>query len=89
MSFGSYNSYNPQNVAIAEQEIEMVTDLYNRILDSCHQKCIPSNYADGDLNKGESVCIDRCVAKFFQVNKKVGDKMAALNTAVQEAAAQP
>lgn len=42
---------------------------------SCHSKCIGTRYSEGDLNKGESVCIDRCVAKFFEVNKKVGEKM--------------
>ncbi len=33
---------------------------------------------EGDLNKGESVCIDRCVAKFFEVNKKVGEKLQGM-----------
>lgn len=42
---------------------------------SCHAKCISTRYADGDLNKGESVCIDRCVAKFNEVQKKVGEKL--------------
>lgn len=42
---------------------------------SCHAKCISPRYAEGDLSKGESVCIDRCVAKFFEVNKKVGEKL--------------
>ena len=42
---------------------------------SCHNKCVSARYAEGDLNKGESVCIDRCVAKFFEVNKKVGEKL--------------
>ena len=46
--------------------------IYNR---SCHNKCISPRYADGDLNKGESVCIDRCVAKFHEVQKKVGEKL--------------
>ena len=48
---------------------------------SCHAKCISTRYAEGDLNKGESVCIDRCVAKFFEVNKKVGEKMQAVGAA--------
>jgi import inner membrane translocase subunit TIM10 len=39
------------------------------------QKCIPAEYREGDLNKGESVCLDRCVAKFFEVNIKVSEKM--------------
>jgi len=34
-------------------------------------------YADGDLNKGESVCIDRCVIKFSETQKKVQDKLQA------------
>ncbi|KAI9340351.1 Tim10/DDP family zinc finger protein [Pilaira anomala] len=66
---------NPQNIALAEQELEMVTDLFNRITESCHQKCISKEYTTGDLNQGEAVCIDRCVAKFLDVNSKVGEKM--------------
>lgn len=42
---------------------------------SCHTKCIATRYAEPDLNKGESVCVDRCVAKFFEVNKKVGERL--------------
>ena len=52
--------------------------LCNVILRSCHAKCISTRYAEGDLNKGESVCIDRCVSKFFEVNKKVGEKLQAM-----------
>lgn len=50
----------------------------NVICRSCHAKCISTRYAEGDLNKGESVCIDRCVSKFFEVNKKVGEKLQAM-----------
>lgn len=34
---------------------------------TCHQKCINAKYADGEMNKGEGVCTDRCVAKFMEV----------------------
>ena len=44
---------------------------------SCHSKCISSRYAEAELNRGESVCVDRCVAKFFEVNKRVGERMQA------------
>ncbi|CAG8683021.1 1483_t:CDS:2 [Ambispora leptoticha] len=57
---------NPQNVAMAEQELEIVTDTFQRIVDSCFKKCIPTQYLEGELNKGESVCIDRCATKFFK-----------------------
>jgi import inner membrane translocase subunit TIM10 len=46
-----------------------------RLTESCTKKCIPADYREGDLNKGESVCLDRCVAKFFEVNIKVSEKM--------------
>jgi import inner membrane translocase subunit TIM10 len=36
---------------------------------------VPADYREGDLNKGESVCLDRCVSKFFDVNIKVSEKM--------------
>lgn len=40
---------------------------------------------EGDLLKGESVCIDRCVAKYFEVNKKVGERMQQMGGAAQAA----
>ncbi|KAF9229646.1 hypothetical protein BS17DRAFT_670354, partial [Gyrodon lividus] len=66
---------NNERIEMAINEIDMVSDVFNRIVSSCHSKCISARYAEGDLNKGESVCIDRCVAKFFEVNRKVGEKM--------------
>lgn len=47
----------------------------NRLSQSCTKKCIPPEYREGDLNKGESVCLDRCVSKFMEVNLKVSEKM--------------
>jgi import inner membrane translocase subunit TIM10 len=51
--------------------------LYCRLVRSCTEKCIPNDYREADLNKGESVCLDRCVSKFFEVNVKVSEKMQA------------
>ncbi|KAJ9192439.1 hypothetical protein DTO166G4_2977 [Paecilomyces variotii] len=64
-----------EKIAAAETEVEMVSDMFNRLTQSCVQKCIPTDYREGDLNKGESVCLDRCVGKFFEVNIKVSEKM--------------
>ncbi|PWY95597.1 putative mitochondrial intermembrane space translocase subunit Tim10 [Aspergillus sclerotioniger CBS 115572] len=64
-----------EKIAAAEIEVEMVSDMFNRLTQSCVQKCIPNDYREGDLNKGESVCLDRCVSKFFDVNMKVSEKM--------------
>ena len=46
-----------------------------RLVQSCTQKCIPNDYRESDLNKGESVCLDRCVSKMFDVNMKISEKM--------------
>lgn len=50
-------------------------DKIRRLAQSCTRKCIPKDYREADLNKGESVCIDRCVAKYMEVNIKIGEKM--------------
>ncbi|KAJ6102008.1 mitochondrial import inner membrane translocase subunit tim10 [Penicillium sp. IBT 16267x] len=62
-------------LAQAETEVEMISDMFNRLNESCAKKCIPVDYRESDLNKGESVCLDRCVSKFFDVNIKVSEKM--------------
>ncbi|PYH44814.1 Tim10/DDP family zinc finger protein, partial [Aspergillus saccharolyticus JOP 1030-1] len=64
-----------QKIAAAETEVEMISDMFSRLTQSCIKKCVPTDYREGDLNKGESVCLDRCVAKFFEVNIKVSEKM--------------
>ncbi|GAA5947439.1 hypothetical protein JCM3775_000858 [Rhodotorula graminis] len=64
-------------LAEAAMELEAVSDLFTRIVSSCHQKCISTRYAEPELNKGESVCVDRCVAKYFAVNEKVQERLQA------------
>ncbi|PKY04932.1 mitochondrial import inner membrane translocase subunit tim10 [Aspergillus campestris IBT 28561] len=64
-----------EKIAAAETEVEMISDMFNRLTESCTKKCIPNDYREGELNKGESVCLDRCVGKFFDVNIKVSEKM--------------
>lgn len=38
----------------------------------CQQKCISSHYKEGDLSKGEAVCLDRCVAKYLDIHERLG-----------------
>lgn len=102
LGFGQPQPTSAQKIAAAKQELEMVTDMFNRYLapppppnipdnerstrygtmvqvltnffsltQSCYKKCIPPSYQESELNKGESVCLDRCVSKFFDVNNKV------------------
>lgn len=77
-----------QNISPADQaklqmmqdmEIEMMSDLYNRMTQACHRKCIPPKYSEADLGKGESVCLDRCVAKYLDIHERIGKKLTAMS----------
>ncbi|KAJ1505785.1 protein transporter tim10 [Coelomomyces lativittatus] len=72
----STSAESSQNLAMAENEIDMMTDNFNIILKRCHSKCISEKYHESELTKGESLCIDRCVSKYFEVSLKVGKKLA-------------
>merc|ERR1712240_388527 len=63
-------------------EIEMMADMYNKMSGACQKKCIPPIYGDSELTKGESVCLDRCVAKYLDVHERIGKKLAS--SAIQD-----
>ncbi|KAF7663146.1 hypothetical protein LDENG_00216920 [Lucifuga dentata] len=54
----------------AELEVEMMADMYNRMTNACHRKCVPPHYKEAELTKGESVCLDRCVAKYLDLHER-------------------
>ncbi|KIY69642.1 hypothetical protein CYLTODRAFT_372250 [Cylindrobasidium torrendii FP15055 ss-10] len=73
-----------EKIEMASTELDTVTDFFNRMVSSCHAKCVAARfYTDGELNKGEQVCIDRCVGKYNEVQKKVGEKIQAKGQAQQ------
>ena len=67
-----------------EMEIEMMSDLYNRMTNTCHKKCIPPRYGEAELGKGEMICIDRCVAKYLDIHEKIGKKLTAMSMQDEE-----
>ncbi|RPA80623.1 import inner membrane translocase subunit tim10 [Ascobolus immersus RN42] len=73
--FGAPGPSSAQKIAAAEAELELVSDTFSRLSSSCAKKCIPKDYREADLNKGESVCLDRCVNKFFETTMKVSEIM--------------
>lgn len=64
-----------QKIQAAEAELDLVTDMFNKLVDNCHKKCIELKYTEGGLNNKESSCIDNCVVKYFETNVKVGENM--------------
>ncbi|CAD6567688.1 MAG: protein transporter tim10 [Cyphobasidiales sp. Tagirdzhanova-0007] len=79
---------NNERLEAATVEIEMVSDMFNRLIKACHAKCIDRRYQEDALSKGEGVCGDRCVAKYFLVNERVGERMQAQGSAIQAQQAQ-
>jgi import inner membrane translocase subunit TIM10 len=51
---------NSERLEAASVEMDMVSDLFNRMVKSCHAKCVDRKYLDPTLNNGESKCADRC-----------------------------
>lgn len=49
-----------ERLEAATMEMDMVSDLFNRMVKSCHAKCVDRKYIDESLAKGEGVCADRC-----------------------------
>ena len=54
-----------------------LTDILCRLQQACMKKCIPREYREGEINKGEGVCIDRCASKFFDVQMKISELLQA------------
>ncbi|XP_012245102.1 mitochondrial import inner membrane translocase subunit Tim10 [Bombus vosnesenskii] len=71
---------------VQDIEIEMMTDMFHRMTAACHKKCIPPKYYTPELSKGESVCLDRCIAKYLDVQERIGKKLQQIS--MQEASLQ-
>ncbi|XP_065663638.1 mitochondrial import inner membrane translocase subunit Tim10 [Hydra vulgaris] len=65
--------------SLAELEVEMMSDMYNRLTAACHKKCIATKYKEPELTKGESICLDRCVAKYLDIHERIGKKLTAMS----------
>ncbi|KAI1633188.1 mitochondrial import inner membrane translocase subunit TIM10 [Biscogniauxia mediterranea] len=73
LGFGRPQPTSAEKIAAVEAEMKLLTEMHNRLTKACAKKCVPVDYREGDLNKGESVCLDRCAAKFFDVHMKVSE----------------
>jgi len=64
-------------MGMAQQEMEYRVDLFTRMVQGCHEKCIDKRYKEADLNVGETSCVDRCTSKYWQVTGIVGQMLGA------------
>ena len=55
-----------------------------RMSNACQKKCVAPKYKESDLSKGESVCLDRCVAKYMEIHDRIGKKLTSVTMAEQQ-----
>ncbi|MBZ3871294.1 Mitochondrial import inner membrane translocase subunit Tim10 [Sciurus carolinensis] len=67
-----------------ELEVEMMADMYNRMTTACHRKCVPPHYREAELSKGESVCLDRCVSKYLDIQERMGKMLTEFSMQDEE-----
>ena len=65
-----------QAFAMANQEMEYRVD-YSTIGALVLRKCIDTRGLNGDLNVGETACVDRCSSKYWQSVGIVGQLLGA------------
>lgn len=62
-----------QRMELAEFQYDGLNGLLETIRKRCAEKCIPLDYGEGDITKGEGECTNRCVAKFMQGHRVIGN----------------
>ncbi|XP_007904596.1 mitochondrial import inner membrane translocase subunit Tim10-B-like [Callorhinchus milii] len=67
---------------MAELEVEMMADMYNRMMGACHS--VSPHYKVPELSKGEAVCLNRCVSKYHVVHERMGWKLTELSLQDEE-----
>ncbi|KAI0228856.1 protein transporter tim10 [Massospora cicadina] len=66
-----YGSSSKLDMEAVEKEYNMVNELFQRVQTTCRTKCIPAQYTQPEITKGESTCLDRCVQKYIQTATKI------------------
>ncbi|KAI1205409.1 mitochondrial import inner membrane translocase subunit TIM10 [Annulohypoxylon truncatum] len=73
LGFGRPQPSSEEKISAVQAEMKLLTQMHDRLTKACAKKCVPNEYRESELNKGESVCLDRCAAKFFDVHMKVSE----------------
>ncbi|KAK5657044.1 hypothetical protein OQA88_3570 [Cercophora sp. LCS_1] len=73
--FGARQPTSAEKIASVENELKVIAEMHTRMVKICSLKCIDKTYREGELSKGEAVCLDRCSAKFFEAHSKISDQL--------------
>ena len=69
--------------AVSPQEIEAMTDMFNKMTEQCFRKCV-AMYKESELSVGEATCVDRCVHKYMTSHEKVQKILTKHGEAMQQ-----
>ncbi|KAK0618170.1 Tim10/DDP family zinc finger-domain-containing protein [Bombardia bombarda] len=75
LGFGKPQPTSAERISAVENELKVVAEMHSRMVKICTLKCIDKTYREGELAKGESVCLDRCAAKFFESHQKISEQL--------------
>ena len=81
----------PSHLDLVRTELELMADMFNRMVGLCFQKCVDSRaYKDGelDVDVGEMSCTDRCAGKYLEASIRVGERLQKLEQQHQAAGPQ-
>ncbi|KAL2260802.1 hypothetical protein VTK26DRAFT_5100 [Humicola hyalothermophila] len=73
--FGRPQPTSAEKIAAIENELKVVAEMHTRMIRVCSAKCIDKTYREGELSKGEAVCLDRCSSKFFEAHKTISEQL--------------
>lgn len=71
----SHVKADPEKIKLAEAQYTVMAATFNSVLRQCREKCIYTEYGEGELNTGEASCIDRCVAKYVLTSSIVAQNV--------------
>lgn len=63
----------PERLQVAEVQFDAMAATFDRMMAACAGKCIPEEYGESELLKGEMCCVDRCVTKYMTANRAIGE----------------
>ena len=75
---GQQRSPGMTRLQMSQMELELTSDMFNRMSDLCYQKCVDDGgrkYTKGKLDVKEMACTDRCVGKYLAATIRVGEKL--------------
>ncbi|KAK1835510.1 Tim10/DDP family zinc finger-domain-containing protein [Podospora conica] len=72
---GARQPTSAEKISAVENELKVIAEMHTRMIKICSTKCLDKTYREGELSKGEAVCLDRCSAKFFEAHQKISDQL--------------